>query len=71
MPTTAFRSNENHRQAKQFKKVIYIALSQWSCDLPLADDGGTEDVCDSDDEDTSSEDTHNASVEVKVGTSFF
>lgn len=35
-----YRSAENHRQAKQFKRVIYISASPDSDDFTLLDDAG-------------------------------
>ena len=31
----------SHRQAKQFKRVVYIAFSEYSVDLKLVDDGSS------------------------------
>jgi hypothetical protein len=59
------RSNENHRQAKQFKKCIYIAFSEWSDDLRLIDDD--EEGFGSDNDVTmSSESPEDSDVDVKV-----
>lgn len=39
LSSLSFRSSENHRQAKQFKEVIYIALLERSGDLALSMEG--------------------------------
>ena len=33
----------SHRQAKQFKRVVYIAFSEYSTDVKLVDDGSSDD----------------------------
>jgi len=64
---TPLRSNENHRQAKQFKKVIYVGLSEWSDDLRLIGDDVEEDIEDSSEATTGSDATPNGSDgDVKV-----
>ena len=61
------RLNENHRQAKQFKKVIYVGLSKWSDDLRLIGDDKEEDIEDSSEATTGSDATPNDSDgDVKV-----
>lgn len=41
----------SHRQAKQFKRVVYIAFSEYSADLKLVDDGSSDNSENSHDED--------------------
>ncbi|KIM75592.1 hypothetical protein PILCRDRAFT_13508 [Piloderma croceum F 1598] len=61
-------SSENHRQAKQFKKCVYIAFSQWSDDLKLVDEGREDGDIDGSDSDISSsnETLHDSDINVKM-----